>query len=182
MDPTVFIWSALASLAATVVYSTLPYIARALVRLRASLLTPGRDADRMREEWSAALWELRSRHLQFCFALMLFRHFQKLQSEIESRADGSLDIDSLVEQRLQQQIKVLRMQLAAETKREEMERLRREFEGLYRAREQELQRKQQAAEQELQRKQQDAEREVERKRQYAEKQYRVWSGNWICVK
>jgi hypothetical protein len=131
MDHGLFAWSVAASLVASVLYALLPQFARALVWLRTNLLPPGPDTDRIREEWSATLWEIGSRGKQFYFALRLFRDYRVLQTEIEFRANEETDIDSLVRQRVLQELDVLRMSLNAELRREQTERIRHEIEMQY---------------------------------------------------
>jgi DNA-binding NtrC family response regulator len=126
MDATGFAWSVGASLAAAALYAFIPWIARALVRLRVSALTPGRDAERMYEEWMAAVWELSSRRRQLLFAATLFRDFQKLQTEIEFRVDEQSDLENLVEQRVQEKVDQLQLTLKAreDSQRAEFEQFR----------------------------------------------------------
>ena len=107
-----------------------PWFVRSLVRYRASLLHQGPDADRLREEWTSVLRELDLRWEQLWFALGLFWNFHKLQIEIEFRAGNKGDLDSLVEQRVLNEIDHARAQLGEEdrARREEIARCRRELE------------------------------------------------------
>jgi hypothetical protein len=101
MNLRTFMWSLATGLAPLLVYALLSRIARALVRLRASLLGDGPEADRLREEWSATLWELRSQSRQLSFALLLFKDFNRLQTEIEFRADLQLAVERRVSEYLE---------------------------------------------------------------------------------
>jgi len=125
MDVATFIWSVAAGLVTSVIWMLVPSVARALVRFRASILMPGADADRMREEWTAALWELKSRRRQIRFAVRLFKDFQKLQTEVEFRATEQTDVESLVEQQVDERTRELRNRLAEQAElQRELEELR----------------------------------------------------------
>jgi len=99
---------------AAIVYKFASSLARFLVRFRASLLPQGGDADRLRDEWKAVLWELGSRREQLLFAVGLFKNFQKLQTATDYRSNESIDFDNRVEQRVLEEVHRVRAEVETE--------------------------------------------------------------------
>lgn len=117
MEPTLFVWSTLAGLFACILWALTPTLARSLVRLLVRFLTPGTEAERLREEWLSVLLEL-ERAQQLRFALLLFWGFRALQAEIEQRAAQAEVVDALLEERFDEFKTAVKLDLERRTKAE----------------------------------------------------------------
>lgn len=129
MDLSAFLLSVLSAVTAAVLYAALAHIPRGLVRLRAALLRRGDDAERLSEEWDATLREFKYFE-RLRFAVMLYRHFQRMQTEVDFRATERLDVEGLIELRAEEQFQHLRGQLAETIRQEQLAILNEKLENL----------------------------------------------------
>jgi len=102
MSGTAFVWSIAAGMAATALCALIPALAAAIVKRRAARFKPYPEAERLEEEWAAAIQELPSRidKAKFAIELLLDR---SLKIQIEADNENRPEIELIVQIRLEEE-------------------------------------------------------------------------------